>query len=124
MKKFIQQFNEKISGVISCFDRMLFKGYLPLGWPGAMEGVLARQGLRIMEFKPFVMKHSERIKTHAEAVAARHEWLARKLDAFDVRLEAGHVILPGSCTRAFDVRPGSLARADFDGLGPVEVRFG
>ncbi len=56
----------------------------------------------------------------ASAVA----WLARKLDAFDVRLEAGHVILPGSCTRAFDVRPGSLARADFDGLGPVEVRFG
>ena len=62
MKKFIQQFNEKISGVISCFDRMLFKGYLPLGWPGAMEGLLARQGLRIMEFKPFVMKHSECIK--------------------------------------------------------------
>ncbi len=73
MKKFIQQFNEKISGVISCFDRMLFKGYLPLGWPGAMEGLLARQGLRIMEFKPFVMKHSERIKRHAEAVAARHD---------------------------------------------------
>ncbi|MBW2497139.1 MAG: 2-keto-4-pentenoate hydratase [Deltaproteobacteria bacterium] len=51
-------------------------------------------------------------------------WLARKLDAFDVRLEEGHVILPGSCTRAFDVAPGTTARADFDRLGPVEIRFG
>ncbi len=56
VKKFIHQFGSQISGVISCFDRMLFKGYLPLGWPGAMEGLLARQGLRIMEFKRFVMK--------------------------------------------------------------------
>jgi len=56
----------------------------------------------------------------ASAVA----WLARKLDEFDVRLEAGHVVLPGSCTRAFDAKPGSLARAEFDGLGHVEVQFG
>lgn len=73
MKKFTSQFNEKISGVISCFDRMLFKGYLPLGWPGAMEGFLARQGLLLKDFKQFVMKHSEHIKTHAEALAARYE---------------------------------------------------
>ena len=50
-------------------------------------------------------------------------WLARKLATFGVPLEAGHVILPGSCTRAFDVHPGSNVRADFDGLGAVEVRF-
>eukprot|EP00913_Durusdinium_trenchii_P010890 g10219.t1 len=73
VKKFINQFNEKISGVISCFDRMLFKGYLPLGWSGAMERLLAQQGLLIKDFKQFVMKHSHCIKTHAEALAARHE---------------------------------------------------
>ena len=50
-------------------------------------------------------------------------WLARKLAGFGVALEAGHVILPGSCTRAFDVHPGSCVRAHFDGLGPVEVHF-
>ncbi|MEK8145908.1 2-keto-4-pentenoate hydratase [Streptomyces sp. M10(2022)] len=37
-----------------------------------------------------------------EAVA----WLARKVASFGVRLEAGHLILPGSCTRAVDVCPG------------------
>ncbi len=71
VEKFISQFNDRISAVISCFDRMLFKGYLPLGWGDARERLLALQGLRIKDFKLFVMKHSERIKEHAEAVAAR-----------------------------------------------------
>jgi len=50
-------------------------------------------------------------------------WLANKVHRFGVSLEAGHVILPGSCTRAVDVRPGDVVRADFDVLGPVSVRF-
>lgn len=54
-----------------------------------------------------------------EAVA----WLARKVASFGVRLEAGHLILPGSCTRAVDVRPGDAFRAEFAGLGSVAVRF-
>jgi hypothetical protein len=71
VKKFIDQFTSRINGVISCFDRILFKGYLPLGWPGAMEGLLARQGLKIKDFKSFVMRHSEQIKEHAESLAQR-----------------------------------------------------
>lgn len=50
-------------------------------------------------------------------------WLARKLDTYGVTLEEGHVILPGSCTRAFDVGPGTSVWAEFDGLGPVSVEF-
>ncbi|MEV0057489.1 2-keto-4-pentenoate hydratase [Saccharopolyspora shandongensis] len=50
-------------------------------------------------------------------------WLARKVATFGVRLEAGHVILPGSCTRAVDVAPGEEYRADFTGLGSVTARF-
>jgi 2-keto-4-pentenoate hydratase len=50
-------------------------------------------------------------------------WLARKVAAFGVELEAGHVILPGSCTRAVDVRPGDTFRAEFAGLGSVTARF-
>ncbi|MFF8596460.1 2-keto-4-pentenoate hydratase [Streptomyces sp. NPDC015220] len=50
-------------------------------------------------------------------------WLARKVAGFGVRLEAGHVILPGSCTAAVDARPGDDFRAEFDGLGSVSVRF-
>jgi 2-keto-4-pentenoate hydratase len=50
-------------------------------------------------------------------------WLAGKVAAFGVRLEAGHVILPGSCTRAIDVRPGESFRAEFAGLGTVTAYF-
>ena len=50
-------------------------------------------------------------------------WLARTLGAFGVSLEAGQVVLPGSCTRAVTVARGDAVRAEFDRLGPVEVRF-
>jgi 2-keto-4-pentenoate hydratase len=50
-------------------------------------------------------------------------WLARKIGLFDIALEAGHVVLPGSCTRAVTVHAGDFARADFDRLGHVEVSF-
>lgn len=51
-------------------------------------------------------------------------WLARKVDSFGVRLRAGDVVLPGSCTRAIDVRPGDRFVADFAGLGSVRLSFG
>ena len=50
-------------------------------------------------------------------------WLARKVATFGVRLEAGHVILPGSVHRAIDVRPGDEFVAEFDGLGSVSLNF-
>jgi 2-keto-4-pentenoate hydratase len=50
-------------------------------------------------------------------------WLAGKVAAFGVKLEAGHLILPGSCTRAIDVRPGEAFRAEFAGLGTVTAYF-
>ena len=50
-------------------------------------------------------------------------WLANKLGGFGVRLEAGQVIMPGSCTRAHDVVPGDSIVAEFAQLGAVGVRF-
>ena len=50
-------------------------------------------------------------------------WLANKVHDFGVTLDAGHVVMPGSCTRAVDVAPGDVVRADFDSLGHVMVAF-
>ena len=50
-------------------------------------------------------------------------WLARKVEGFGVRLKAGDIVLPGSCTRAIDARPGSDFIADFAGLGSVRLSF-
>jgi hypothetical protein len=34
MKEFIQRYENRVHGVLSCLDRMLFRGYLPImsGW--------------------------------------------------------------------------------------------
>lgn len=50
-------------------------------------------------------------------------WLADKVAGFGVRLQRGHVVLPGSCTRAYDVKAGDRVTATFDGLGSVSVTF-
>ncbi|MFC8528431.1 2-keto-4-pentenoate hydratase [Nocardia sp. NPDC057227] len=50
-------------------------------------------------------------------------WLARKVAGFGVRLKAGDIVLPGSCTRAIDARPGDSFLAEFAGLGSVRLRF-
>ena len=50
-------------------------------------------------------------------------WLARKVASFGVRLEPGHVILPGSVHRAVDVAAGDEFRAELDGLGSVSLTF-
>ncbi|WP_280255530.1 2-keto-4-pentenoate hydratase [Nocardia wallacei] len=50
-------------------------------------------------------------------------WLARKVASFGVRLRAGDIVLPGSCTRAIDARPGDAFHAEFAGLGSVRLNF-
>ncbi|MBP2478090.1 2-keto-4-pentenoate hydratase [Crossiella equi] len=50
-------------------------------------------------------------------------WLAGKVAAFGVHLRAGDVVLPGSCTRAYDARPGDVFDAEFAGLGTVHLAF-
>jgi len=48
-------------------------------------------------------------------------WLARKVAAFGVSLEAGHVILPGSVHRAVDVQAGDTFEVFFDGFPDAYV---
>lgn len=50
-------------------------------------------------------------------------WLAEKVAGFGVRLLAGDIVLPGSCTRAIDARPGDEFHAEFAGLGSVDLKF-
>jgi hypothetical protein len=69
VERFVEKHQAQIAGTIACFDRVLFKGHLPLGWPDAMEQFISRQGLRIKDFAAFVSRHSERIKQHAKVTA-------------------------------------------------------
>ena len=39
MKSFLEKHASKITGVLSCFDRMLFRGYLPIMSGAAMAQI-------------------------------------------------------------------------------------
>jgi hypothetical protein len=69
MKSFIDKHTEKISGSLSCFDRVVFKGYLPIRDGSAVEAFMNRQGLLLKDFKRSVTAWSEVLKTHAKQIA-------------------------------------------------------
>ena len=73
MKEFITKHQDRIHGVLSCFDRMLFRGYLPImsGW--AMAEFLGRLHQGFGSLKPFLLQNSERVKNHAVAMAKKRE---------------------------------------------------
>ena|SRR5438093_4363061 len=84
MKAFIRKYEDRIHGVLSCFDRMLFRGYLPLmsGW--AMAGFLDRLKVNFGNLKPFLLENSERLNHHPRAMAKTHgrpfRYLASNID--------------------------------------------
>jgi 2-oxo-hept-3-ene-1,7-dioate hydratase len=50
-------------------------------------------------------------------------WLANKLAAHGVALEAGHLVLAGSFTRVIWAQKGDTVRADFGTLGSISLQF-
>lgn len=51
-------------------------------------------------------------------------WLANTVGPLGVTLEPGHVVLPGSVTKAFSVQPGDTVVATLGGLGSVTAVMG
>jgi len=51
-------------------------------------------------------------------------WLANTIGPLGIDLEPGHVVLPGSMTRAFPVKPGDTVFANMGPLGGVTAVFG
>ena len=66
MKSFIARLGSKITAVVSGFDRLVFRGtLLPLVWKFGMVHFLERAGVRLLDFKPYVVSTSERLKAAA-----------------------------------------------------------
>ena len=73
MKAFMDKHAHKINGALSCFDRMLFRGYLPIMSGGAMVLYLNQEHIKFRDLKTFLTTHAFRLKHHAEAMAERFE---------------------------------------------------
>ena len=71
MQQFIERHREKITGVLGCFDRVVFHGYLPLSYPARMWMFLNQHGVLGQAFTGFVTTQALRLKEHAEATAQR-----------------------------------------------------
>ena len=71
MDRFIMHHRERIVGSLSCFDRVIFKGHLPISYPQGLETWMGSLGLKIKEFKELALDVADRLKAHAKATAER-----------------------------------------------------
>ena len=71
MEAFVAKHAAKVRGTLSCFDRVLFRGYLPLmsGW--AMADFLRSKQIERLTLKPFLLEQAERMKKHAGVLASQ-----------------------------------------------------
>ena len=58
MEAFVAKHAAKIRGTLCCFDRVLFRGYLPLrsGW--AMADFLRSKQIERLTLKPFLLEQA------------------------------------------------------------------
>src|SRR5713101_6610631 len=70
MDQFICKHGEVIHGALSCFDRMLFRGYLPIMSGAAMADFLQANGMHRWSLKTFLLAQAARLKKHAMEMAA------------------------------------------------------
>jgi hypothetical protein len=72
MDLFVRKHEEKINGTLGCFDRMLFRGYLPIQSEWVMAEFLKQNHISFWRLKEFLVENAERINRHSKAMAAEH----------------------------------------------------
>ena len=72
MDAFVQRHSEDVIGVLSGFDRLLFRGTLrSIAYGDGLDRFLGAVGVRYKDFGAFAQSLSERLKQHAEGIARR-----------------------------------------------------
>jgi hypothetical protein len=69
VQSFVQQHAAKITGILGCFDRLIFKGHLPVSYAQGMENLFDRHGILLKNFKHFAPAQAQILKEHALAQA-------------------------------------------------------
>jgi hypothetical protein len=85
---FVTRHASLINGTLSGFDRLVFRGTLqPLVRDGGMFAFLSRAGVRLLDFKGFVQKTSDRVKEASLAEAERYGRPVRYLESSKISKE-------------------------------------
>ncbi len=79
---FLVKHADHIHGVLSCFDRLIFRGHLPLSYPRGLEGFLFQHKILFKDFKDYAPQVARRITEHVkglvEKAGAPFRYLSRK----------------------------------------------
>ena len=89
MERFLTRHRSLVTCVLSGFDRLVFRGTLiPLVRERGMHTLLTRSGIRLLDFKSFVQRTSERVKAAALQEATKQDRPVRYLESGHVDKEA------------------------------------
>ena len=70
MNRFVERFRDSIVTTLGCFDRVIFKGYLPFGGDAHLNRFVDHAlKMRRKDFLPFVEEQSDALVAHAKATA-------------------------------------------------------
>ncbi|HQU32648.1 MAG TPA: hypothetical protein PLA96_14270 [Candidatus Brocadia sapporoensis] len=88
MEKFLERYDNKITGVLSTFDRMIFKGHiLPFFQKSKRHYYLFQQKVLFKDFGTYAKKVSEVIKDNARELSAKESRPLIHLDSSRIRKE-------------------------------------
>ena len=66
-----ERYRDRLSGVLSCYDRIVITGTLPaICYAQGMTSFLYARGIRIFDYARFAEPLRDRIRAHAEQLAA------------------------------------------------------
>jgi hypothetical protein len=70
--KFVARYRSLVTGILSGFDRLVFRGSLPpLLWKYGIQTFLSKVNVRGIELKDYALRTSERVKSAALAEATQ-----------------------------------------------------
>ena len=73
MADLVQRYDDRIVGVLSCYDRVIVHGRIPgFGYAKGMASYLRAQGIRLFDFPTFAQPLRDEIRSNAEELAAAH----------------------------------------------------
>lgn len=89
METFVARYRSAITATLSGFDRLVFRGSLRgLVMKGGMQAFLNSVGVRLLDFKPYVLTTSERVKDASLRVATEQQRPIRYLESARIDKEA------------------------------------
>ena len=113
MERFVARYRPLVTSILSGFDRLVFRGTLiPLMRERGMQTFLSKAGVRLLDFRDFVLSRSERVKEAALRETRQAKRPVRYLESSHIdkeelarHLDAAHPVREGPICALTAVEP-------------------